>query len=89
MLKMILSMALSAQLIFSSPALPVHSEPAAAAPLWWGMIDPELSLQFARLPWQEDEQTDSVCWDWSWSGFLAAIFGNAPAKEVQNDGTSC
>ena len=45
---------------------------------WWGLIDPELALWFARLP---EETGDSVRWDWSWEGFLAALFPQSPVKE--------
>lgn len=34
---------------------------------WWGLIAPELALNCARLP--EDG------WDWSFRGFLRALFG--------------
>lgn len=40
---------------------------------WWGLLDPDLSLQLARIPCQE--ATGSLRWDWSLAGFLSALFG--------------
>ena len=50
--------------------------------LWWGLIDPELSAWFARLPLEEDTADEPILWDWSWRGFLAALFGQPMAKEA-------
>lgn len=91
----ILSCILSAQLFLSAP---LSSAPAPAdlslAPqnqvqterLWWGLIDPELSVWFSRVPTEESDNTDApVRWDWSWRGFLAALFDWAPVKEDASD----
>lgn len=38
---------------------------------WWGLLDPETSLAFARA-----EPSEGSClWDWSLQALLAAIFG--------------
>ncbi len=87
----ILSCILSAQLFLSAP---LSGDPTPAvltfAPqrqvqaerLWWGLIDPELSAWFSRVPTEESDHTDEpVRWDWSWRGFLAALFNWAPVKE--------
>lgn len=39
---------------------------------WWGLIDPELSLWFARLPGEADAPPS---WDWSVQALLRALFG--------------
>ena len=45
---------------------------------WWGLIDPDLALWFSRLP----EETDGTgLWDWSWRGFLNALFPQSVFKE--------
>ncbi len=53
---------------------------------WWGMIDPEASLWLARLP--ESTEGD-LLWDWSFSGFLKALFHHVlpklPVKEALPD----
>lgn len=69
-----LSMLLAAQLL-SQPAIPVPAQsfPVRENRLWWGMIDPELSVWFSRLP-LEDADDAPVLWDFSWRGFLAALF---------------
>ena len=45
---------------------------------WWGLIDPDLSLWFARIPAEEDSP---LLWDWSWRGFFAALFAQPLVKE--------
>lgn len=82
MIRTVLSLALSAQLLCNAPptAHPSALTLAAAhraAPvrLWWSLIDPELSLWFARVPEETSPGEDRVLWDWSWRGFLAALFG--------------
>ena len=87
MMKTLLSLLLSLQL--SAPVPPVSAAnmphvPAAtphAQPLWWGLIDPELSLWFARVP---DEVEEPILWDWSWRGFLAALFPQPLMKEADH-----
>ena len=51
------------------PALMIHMGDARGHN-WWGLIDPELSLWFARLPGQADE---APAWDWSLHGLLQAL----------------
>lgn len=89
MTQTILSLLLSAQLLCAAPqpqALSMQASPQAApARLWWSLIDPELSLWFARLPDESSapESTpdrERVIWDWSWRGFLAAIWGRPLVK---------
>ncbi|MBE5811604.1 MAG: hypothetical protein E7318_11820 [Clostridiales bacterium] len=76
-----LSLLLAAQLI-SQPAQPAPNMPPLPQEyrLWWGLIDPELSLWFSRLPLEEAEDTP-VMWDFSWRGFLAALFGQTLLME--------
>ena len=70
-------------------ALPMqHAEPqkalyhprqhTQAEKTWWGLIDPELALWFARLP---GEAEDTILWDWSWQGFFSALFPQPLIKE--------
>lgn len=83
--KPILALILSLQMTFSAPlttTLPAAlSDAAQPARLWWGLIDPELSLWFSRLPLEEDAD-EPVLWDFSWRGFLAALFGQPMTKEA-------
>lgn len=56
---------------------------------WWGLVDPELPLRFAR----SDEGGTSQAapegtpeWDWSWRGFLRALLGmTGSEKGAQGD----
>lgn len=74
MISILLSLLLSLQLTFtntpsSQPPLP-DVQPRL---MWWGMIDPELSTWFARIPEEEGENRLPVMWNWSWRGFWAAL----------------
>ena len=82
---MLLSLLLSLQLSVSS-ALPFREAEPAPAPhrLWWGMIDPELSAWFARLPGDAEEAPHPVLWNWSWRGFLAALTGQHTLLEADD-----
>lgn len=98
MLNTLLSLLLSMQLFLCSAA-PLPADPAAggqalslsagsparATRLWWGMIDPELAAWFARLPLEQEEEEKTILWDWSWRGFLAAIFPTFQAEEGCTD----
>lgn len=83
MIRTILSLALTAQLLWGAPPSPHPSAltldasaRAASIPVWWSLIDPELSLWFAHIPEETaPEEGQRVLWDWSWRGFLAALFG--------------
>ena len=85
MVKLLLSMLLSIQLMCHPvPGEADRLAPAQESRLWWGLIDPELSLWFSRLPQEEAEDTP-VLWDFSWRGFLAALFGHPlTLEEVPN-----
>ncbi|MGN0793622.1 MAG: stage II sporulation protein R [Aristaeellaceae bacterium] len=41
---------------------------------WWGLLDPELALQFAQVR-EEEPSEGPVIWDWSWQALLSALFG--------------
>lgn len=41
---------------------------------WWGLLDPELSLEMSRIP-EEEEENDEPVWDWSFWGLVRALFG--------------
>ena len=92
MQNMILSWLLSVQMLLSTPISAgqeeVHlalspREQVQETRLWWGLIDPELSAWFARVPGVKNAEEDKpVLWDWSWRGFLAAIFGVEMVKEA-------
>ena len=83
MYKPLLTLLLSA--LLTLPAAGMHAAPktcaAEPARLWWGMIDPELSLWFSRLPMEEQEDSP-ILWDFSWRGFLAALTGQPILTEV-------
>lgn len=88
--KAFLSLLLSAQIFLSTAPFPQHAlQPTCAAAketrLWWGLIDPELSTWFALLPSAEVPEDKPILWDWSWRGFLAALFGMPMAKEASAD----
>lgn len=56
-----------------------------AQPVFWGLIDPELSVWFTRLPDHTMPQDRNILWDWSWRGFLAALFGCPTETEAIAD----
>ncbi len=80
----LLTLLLSLQLTL--PAQPAAPQSLAYHPradvqpqkIWWGLIDPELALWFAHLP---EESDGPLLWDWSWRGFLAALFPQSLVKE--------
>ena len=86
----ILSLLLCLQLL-AAPLLPAPADAAvptdapAQSRLWWGLIDPELSAWFSRLPMEEENAEEPILWDWSWRGFLAALFGVPMEKEAASD----
>ena len=80
MLTMILSYLLDAQMMAAPAPAAVPEAPAVPTPLFWGMIDPELSLWFSRTP-QEGPSGKPVMWDFSWRGFLAALIGQPMLME--------
>jgi hypothetical protein len=80
MLTMILSYLLAAQMMAAPVPAAVPEAPAVPTPLFWGMIDPELSLWFSRTP-QEAPSGRRVMWDFSWRGFLAALIGQPMLME--------
>ena len=83
----LLTLLLTLQLALpGQPAAPqkmVYRPGYDARPLqvWWGLIDPDLALWFARVPADNDA---AFHWDWSWEGFLAALFPQSPVKEVSH-----
>ena len=74
MLTMILSYLLAAQMMAAPAPAALPEAPAVPTPLFWGMIDPELSLWFSRVP-RETQPSKTVLWDFSWRGFFAALTG--------------
>ena len=69
MLTFMLSALLALQLLLTpAPQIP-DSHPV---PVLWGMIDPEMSLWFSRVP-KTTQPGRRVLWDFSWRGFLAAL----------------
>lgn len=79
--KVFISMLLLTQLLCKpAPVQPLNCTPAQPTRLWWGLIDPELSTWFSRLPMEDEDQP--ILWDFSWQGFLAALFGQPLVKEV-------
>lgn len=39
---------------------------------WWGLLDPETSLEMAVIG---STGGDAILWDWSWQALLTALFG--------------
>ena len=79
--KVLMSLLLITQLLSQpAPARPVKVAHPQPTHVWWSLIDPELSTWFSRLP-AEDED-GPILWDFSWQGFLAALFGQPLIKEV-------
>ena len=74
MLTMILSYLLAAQMMLAPAPAALPQAPVIQTPLFWGMIDPELSVWFSRVP-QKGHPDKRVLWDFSWRGFLAALIG--------------
>ena len=74
LLTLLLCLQLSAPAAPADAPLPMTSHTAGPQEqrLWWGLIDPELSMWFSHIPWEEEH--DAILWDWSWQGFLAALF---------------
>lgn len=69
-----LCMLLILQLTFFDPPPAAPAEPTAQPQqLWWGMIDPELSTWFARIPDEGEDEALPVLWNWSWRGIWAAL----------------
>ena len=77
--------AYNAYVAANPPAAPAE---AAIQPhqLWWGMIDPELSAWFARIPDTDGEQEQAlpVLWNWSWRSFWAALTNQTLIKETSD-----
>ena len=79
--KVFISMLLITQLLCQpAPARPLQVTQPQATRLWWGLIDPELSTWFSRLPMEDGNEP--ILWDFSWQSFLAALFGQPVIKEV-------
>lgn len=82
----LISLLLSIHLLLGNPAEPVPSplpclpQPAVQeSRVWWGLIDPELSLWFSALPDQLPDKP--VLWDFSWRNFWAALWRQPLVKE--------
>lgn len=90
----LLSLFLALQLMLSSTAYhqPVQTTPVQEPPqvsrLWWGMLDPELSTWFARIPMEQHDLELPILWNWSWRGFLAALFEQPMLKEASTNESS-
>ena len=83
MVTILLSLLLTLQLTLTDPPSVLPADAAAQpCPLWWGMIDPELSAWFARLPDETDDSRRPVLWNWSWRSFWAALTNHSIVKEA-------
>ena len=80
MLTMFLSYLLSLLMLFTPAPYAAQEAAVRPAPLFWGMIDPELSLWFSRVP-PKSQPGKPVMWDFSWRGFLAALIGQPMLME--------
>ena len=64
------------------------SVPPQSQKLFWGMLDPELSAWFARVPHENASSMTLLQWDWSWRGFFSALFERPMLKEAGTDAQS-
>ena len=83
MLTAFLSYLLSLLLMLSPAASLPRDIQAEPTRVLWGMIDPELSVWFSRVP-GADKPHRTVLWDFSWRGFLAALFGQPITQEASH-----
>ena len=98
MFRILMTLFLALQMMLSSAAQPLQSKPLhsftsaqvqpQAEKLWWGMLDPELSASFARIPLYGGDADQPILWNWSWRGFLAALFEKPILKEAPTDAPS-
>lgn len=98
MFSILLSLMLALQMMLCGAALPPPSAPQLhytytqeqprMQRLMWGMLDPELSAWFARIPGETDGTARPVLWNWSWRGFWAALFEQPMLKEATADALS-
>ena len=93
MLAILLSLMLALQMTL--PALPVpvrydsvytrvQEEPRMER-LMWGMLDPELSAWYARVPSGTGMDTSPIAWRWGWQAFWAALFQQPIVKEASGN----
>ena len=85
LLTLLLTLQLTVPLPMTSPAEAAFIYPSQsihANKVWWGLIDPELSTWFARLP--ADEAAAPLLWDWSWRSFFAALFPQPLVQEADH-----
>ena len=94
MASILLTLLLSLQLLCAAqpadqsfPTSPYDSRelPPKVQKLWWGMLDPELSAWFAHIPDEAAADDLPPLWNWSWRGFLAALFEQPMLKEAAPD----
>ena len=80
LLTLLLSLQLTLPAQLAAPQNMVYHPGYDARPqkVWWGLIDPELALWFARVP---EENGTAGLWDWSWRGFFSALFCQPLVKE--------
>lgn len=95
MLHTLVSLFLALQISVSAPpsphsascSLPAQNETQYTR-LWWGLVDPELSGWFARIPFEDHTPRHPIVWDWSWRSFLVALFQQPLLKEAATDAYS-
>lgn len=80
----LLSLLLCAQLTFAAPSAAPARPSVEPRQLWWGLIDPELSAWFTRIPDESDSQDSHVLWNWSWRSFWAALTNQTLIKETSD-----
>lgn len=98
MFSILLSLILVLQMMLAGSALPPPSdlhmpvthtqEQPRRQQLMWGMLDPELSARFARIPMETEGDSRLIRWDWSWRSFWAALLGQPMLKEAADDAPS-
>lgn len=80
-LQMLLSMLFGTANLLPARQTDTSSGDLQESRLFWGMIDPELSLWFSRIPDTRQEDASPLHWDFSLRGFLSALFAQPIIKE--------
>lgn len=93
MLAMLLSLMLALQMLLPGLPVPVRQdtlhpcvqEEPRMERLMWGMLDPELSAWYARVPSDDGADARPVMWRWGWRAFWAALLQQPIVKEATGD----
>lgn len=93
MLAILLSLMLALQMLLPGSPVPVRQdsvyprvqEEPRMERLMWGMLDPELSAWYARVPSEAGTDARPVVWRWGWHAFWAALLQQPIVKEASGN----